>query len=653
MENIILLNLSVVIPYYNGQDTIVRLIESIPNRLNILIVDDVSTVPLPSLKYPNVKIIRLSSKGYFAGAVNEGILKTENDVIVLNQDTYFTGDSWIPQLEKYISEGYHYIGERIKGDRPDWENGYIHGTYMYISREAINKTGLLNNNLYPMWGCTAEYQLRVARNNLKIMPLEYVHSFVHVRPDVERFGKSFKSVITKNNIQDFTRTPPLVSVIIPTHNFSKWLHSTVNSLIGGDTDLGEWPQQTFASFEVIIVDDSSTDDTPEIIKSIVNSWKGVRTIRLNRPYDEVWDDDKNKYIGKPKALNEGIKRAYGKYIVVLDADDMMHSERLEKMFQVIHKNNKAVVYDNVEIFAEGKVHKTWILQDYDFDKCLYKNQVHNSIMFTKEAWVEVGGYPERFKYGREDWAMNIRLGSHGYCGVKLDYEGLLYRREGQNRTIENTKPEWMTYFQKQMLKEFPSLYKGERKMGCCGKKPVGAVSKTQVFVAARSVDIGIEGTTMITYDGNRSSGESFTVYGFYTGTPYRITPGKDFRADNRDLTSKNPKKPGLLEMYEGNKFMFSTVEVEVVVDKAVLELESVVVQDFSPELSLVSEVLNVDTVEVDYSVLDKTVSVFEQAVIKNNYTEYELELLLAYELVNKNRLTVVKLIEGKLYGENS
>lgn len=471
-----MLDFEIIIPYYNGQDSIKRLIESIPDQIRITVVDDISTIKRPDLNYPNVRVIRLARKGYFTGAVNEGIKSTRGDVLILNQDVYFTGDSWLTQLENAVKSGYSYIGERIRGTRKDWPKGYIHGTYMYITREAINKVGLLNERDFPMWGSTAEYQLRVARENLKVLPLTKVSDFVHIREEGESFGDSFQNLLRlePHNRNLFTTTPPLVSVIIPTHNFSTWLKSTVNSLVGGETDLGDWNQQTFAAFEVIIIDDSSTDDTPEIIKGLVDPWKAVRSIRLNRPMSEVWHDKTNKYMGKVVALNAGIKAAYGKYIVSLDADDMMYEDRLEQLYNAIIVNDNTFVYDDIRTFANGEITKIWHMNDFSFDDCLYKNQVHNSIMFSKSNWKRVGGYPTRFKFGREDWAMNIRLASNGVCGVHLtDYAGLLYRREGQNRTLENTKPKWMDYFRKQMYSEFTSLYEGERPPGCCGSTGTG------------------------------------------------------------------------------------------------------------------------------------------------------------------------------------
>ena len=496
----------IIIPYYNGEKTILKLIETIPGDIQIILVDDQSTNALPNLaEYKNVRVIKDKKKGYFTGAVNFGLESTSGDVLILNQDVYFTNTKWIDQLEKALKEGYSYIGERIRGTREDWPNSYIHGTYMYLTRELIDRVGLMNAELYPMWGSTAEYQLRAARANFKILPLQTVEGFIHRRPAKESFGNSFKELLQNepDKKREFVLTPPLVSVIIPVYGekYAQFLPSTINSLIGGKTDLGEWKQQTFASFEVVIVEDSSTDNTPQIIDGLCDGWKAVRAIHLKRPQKEVIQN--GRYAGKVFALNAGIKAAYGKYITILDCDDMMAEDRLQRLYETSVANPHSLVYDAIKPFITAydgsldvfmssliehnpnvsvedlRLGEPVILTgkpaEYDFDNLIYKNTIHNAIMFEKSAWKEVGGYPERFMFGREDWAMNVRLGSYGYCGVQVpnDYAGLYYRRDGQNRTNENAKSDWMKYFQSQMVKEFRNLYKGERPMSCCsGNKKV-------------------------------------------------------------------------------------------------------------------------------------------------------------------------------------
>jgi glycosyltransferase involved in cell wall biosynthesis len=643
-------NFTIVIPYHDGEATIGKLLKSIPDGINIVLVDDHSKKPISKLD--RAEIIRDSKRGYFTGAVNFGIRyvldKYGTDVLILNQDIYFTNTAWINQLEDALNAGYSYIGERIRGDRPDWPNAYIHGTFMYLTKELIDRVGLMNESLYPMWGSTAEYQLRAARARFNVLPIRDIKGFVHIRPEGESFGNSFKTLIKENPKEKkaYTLTPPLVSVVIPVHGekYAKFLPSTINSLVGGMTDLGVFPQQTFASFEVVIVDDSSEDDTPKIIESVCDGWKGVRSIRLNR--GNVTEE--GKYTGKTEALNAGIQSSYGRYISILDADDMMEPDRLEKMTQAMMANPHSIIYDDCTLFSDGQRTTGWLMQDYDFERLIRKNQIHNAIMFEKSAWKEIGGYPSRFKFGREDWAINVKFGIFGYCGVHVKHRGLLYRRETQNRTLENTKPEWMTYFAKQMVAEYPEIYRGGRPMGCCGRGArATSALRTQAFATKGVVNESVlkSGTELLEYTGTRKG--AFSVWGFKTGAQYRVTPGKLLVADKLDLYSDNPKKyPGLMDRYNpDNSFMFN---IHTPVEKvAEVKLEDVEVEIKLEEELEVKEEISLEEI-VDYGILDTNVTALKAKLSEGVWSIKTVTALLAYELNNKKRLSAIELLEAKI-----
>lgn len=99
------------------------------------------------------------------------------------------------------------------------------------------------------------------------------------------------------------------SVITPTYNRSKTLSRAYNSLV----------QQTFRSFEWIIIDDGSTDDT----RSIVLKWQKEKLFPI------IYKFQKNS--GKPSAVNRGIRLAKGKYILILDSDDSCKSDAMDIM----------------------------------------------------------------------------------------------------------------------------------------------------------------------------------------------------------------------------------------------------------------------------------------------------------------------------------
>lgn len=464
----------IVIPFFNGHKTIDRLITSIPVDISVLIVDDLSDEKLTNIWTGRlISIHRLTRKQYFSGAVNFGFQNTgSNDVLVLNQDVWFDSVEWLEMLEGY-KEQYAFIGERIKGNHPTFgSKGYIHGVFAFFQRKAINEVGLLDAQSYPLWGGTAEWQLRAARKGFSILPLIDIPGLHHERPNNEAYGSSIKQLLEKepHKKELLVRTPPLLSVIVLCYNYGRYMQDCINSLIGGPTCMGEMPGQTLGSFEVIVVNDASTDDSAKIIDGLAKIEQGIRAYHLP------------KNVGTAQALNYGIQRAVGKYITFLSADDMREPDSLKNLVRCCEENPHSFAYDDLWLFYKHQRIKKWLMEEYDFEKLLYKNQIHAGIVFPKAAWEEVGGYPAIMHDGREDWAFNVALGLRGWCGVHVEQFGYLYRREGQNRTETNTSAYHLDYFRDKLKSLFPKIYGGHRPMACCGKGKNKATSN----VAARS-----------------------------------------------------------------------------------------------------------------------------------------------------------------------
>jgi len=113
---------------------------------------------------------------------------------------------------------------------------------------------------------------------------------------------------------------PKVSVIIPTYNRAELLPRAIQSVLN----------QTFQDFEIIVVDDSSTDNTEEVIKEFQEQDKRIKYIK----------HDKNK--GGSAARNTGIKVAQGEYIAFQDSDDEWLPEKLEKQMKVLENASSKV-----------------------------------------------------------------------------------------------------------------------------------------------------------------------------------------------------------------------------------------------------------------------------------------------------------------------
>lgn len=157
----------------------------------------------------------------------------------------------------------------------------------------------------------------------------------------------------------------LISVILPVYNGAKYLSVAIESIL----------TQTYTNFEFIIIDDGSTDTSLEIIKKYKN--QDERIIVITR---------ENK--GLIATLNEGIKKAKGKYIARMDQDDISLSKRFEKQIEFMEKENIDIcgchfyVIDDENKYLSAKIMST----NNAFNKIVLAHYVpfaHGSVMFKK------------------------------------------------------------------------------------------------------------------------------------------------------------------------------------------------------------------------------------------------------------------------------
>lgn len=528
---------TVIVPFRNGHATIEKLLASLPDGLPVLIVDDMSDKTYAPTR-ANVKCVRMKQRGYFAGAVNYGIDVTRGDVLVMNQDVWLDGN-WQAQIAEWQSKGYAIAGDGVFG-HPAHKAGYVQGTMMYLSRNAIDKVGAFNAVDFPLWGCTAEWQLRACRLGFAAYPCKPV-GLNHTRHG--DFGSSIKTALAQEpDKQDlFVRTPPLVSVVITCHNKGKYIPDAVHSLIGGKTDLGDFKPQTLQAFEIVIVDDASTDWSAQICEAFADPFKGINVIAL----------DKN--VGSAEAMNIGIRASRGRYIAPLDGDDMMETNRLDVLYRASLAHPHSVICDDAMLFKHGQRTQELRMPEYDFEKLIYKNGMHKGIFFPRKGWEECGGYPASVQNGREDWAINIALGAFGYCGVNVHSPMYLYRREQQNRSLTNYDVDWRRFFAEQMKSLFPSIYKGERSSMCCGsssKKKVTPLSVNKVKGLGRGAVelVGASGMVAVEYMGAATGTMQFT--GAVTGHSYSFGATRRIGyIDAQDLD-------GFLAMYHNQRQLF-------------------------------------------------------------------------------------------------
>jgi glycosyltransferase involved in cell wall biosynthesis len=183
---------------------------------------------------------------------------------------------------------------------------------------------------------------------------------------------------------------PKVSIVMPVFNGEAFLKQALLSIL----------DQTFKNFELIIVDDASTDKTISILKNFKD--KRAKIIR------------NKENLGVSKSLNLGIKEAEGEYIARFDADDICKPDRLKKQVEFLDSHPEYVlVSSGAELInASGKIigKEDYPSEDKQLRLNLYKRNsfVHPAAMYRKKAFEKVGGYRNIFN-GAEDYDLWFRL----------------------------------------------------------------------------------------------------------------------------------------------------------------------------------------------------------------------------------------------------
>jgi len=195
---------------------------------------------------------------------------------------------------------------------------------------------------------------------------------------------------------------PKVSVIIPCYNQGQFLDEAVNSVLS----------QTYQDFEIIIVNDGSTDDfTTDILK------------KYSKPKTQVIQTDNQ---GLASARNNGIAVAKGRYILPLDADDKIGKKYLEEAVKVLDGNpGIGIVYCKAKTF--GAFEEMWELPEYSLEKMLIDNIIFCSAFFRRKDWEEIGGYDSGMVYGWEDYDFWLSLIEKGVLVYRIPKVLFYYR----------------------------------------------------------------------------------------------------------------------------------------------------------------------------------------------------------------------------------
>jgi len=210
---------------------------------------------------------------------------------------------------------------------------------------------------------------------------------------------------------------PLISVLMPAYNAEKYIGEAIKNVLN----------QTFTDFELIVINDGSTDKTEEIILS--------------------FNDDRIHYIKNETnikliaTLNKGIDLAQGKYIARIDADDVCMPERFEKQIDFLENHPDYVLCGSWAYIIDSKGEKTGRVRYIDTH-----NLLKISLLFTvpliHPSVMAQTNILKQFKYSisalhTEDFELWIRIVNAGYKIANIPEYLIKYRWHDTNISVEN------------------------------------------------------------------------------------------------------------------------------------------------------------------------------------------------------------------------
>jgi glycosyltransferase involved in cell wall biosynthesis len=205
-----------------------------------------------------------------------------------------------------------------------------------------------------------------------------------------------------------------VSVIVPAYNAEATILETIQSI----------QNQTFADFELIVINDGSTDNTLTLLGQVEDSRLQVFTYPNG---------------GLPVARNRGIHHATGEFISFVDADDLWTPDKLELQLQALQQHPAAGVAYSWTAFIDGQGNFLYAREPLAFTGNVYPqllvdNFISNgsNILLRRELVAEAGIFDPSLK-SAEDWDFYIRLAARSEFAVVPKYQ-ILYRKSTQSMT---------------------------------------------------------------------------------------------------------------------------------------------------------------------------------------------------------------------------
>ncbi|MDO8507146.1 MAG: glycosyltransferase [bacterium] len=246
-----------------------------------------------------------------------------------------------------------------------------------------------------------------------------------------------------------------VSIVMPTYNYGPFIDEAIASVLN----------QAYKNFELIIVDDGSTDNTEEVLKKYTKN----KQIKL-------YKNQENKGVCYSKI--KGANLAKGEYLMFMDSDDILDKKYLITCIDAFKKKpNIDIVYTSMKLFGDSNI----IQKSTTFSPGLLflYNYIGGASVMKREAYDISGGIDISMEDTPEDWDLWLSMAETGSRGFYIDNPLHLYRKHKGSRdnvTHNNNRKRWkkiqkkhfrsyLKYFPKNIIEySLPYVKKGDYRM---------------------------------------------------------------------------------------------------------------------------------------------------------------------------------------------
>jgi len=446
---------TVVIPCFNYGRYVTEAVESVLNQTyedcDVIVVDDGSYDPetvkiIDGLACERVTVFRQPNRGLSAARNAGATLSQSEFLLFLDADDRLHASAILLMLWALIKDpeaAYVYSSQRFFGDEdlvwaPQIFNGYDllwanHPSVCSLIRASVFRgvggysAGMVVG--YEDWNHWLMLLSAGHRGSRLRIPLfehrRHGHTMTH---DAHHRHKLLHKKLRQHSPRLYTHDAitraklqwrPAVSVVMPYYNRHEYMRETLESL----------RNQTISDFELIVVDDGSSDASAMAFLRELEA--SVDTFPFQMSI--YW----RPHLGAPSARNFGVTRARSEHVYFLDSDDLIEPTTLEKLliFAQIHPD-KAYVYSAVRHFGA----LTAVARDvFDPRRLERENFLAISCLIRRSVYLAVGGMDEALLDNYEDYDMWLRMLSAGHHGMLLPEALFGYRRHhtGYSSALES------------------------------------------------------------------------------------------------------------------------------------------------------------------------------------------------------------------------